>query len=549
MKRRELLKSFALALPSLYLSDKVNAAEFLLNIESEAIAKGKFKPNWDSLKQFETPEWFRNAKFGIWAHWGPQCQPEQGDWYARSMYDEGSRQYKSHLEKYGHPSKFGFKEVINEWKAENWNPEELITLYKNSGAKYFMAMANHHDNLDLYNSKYQEWNSVKVGPKKDIIGGWEKAARKIGIHFGVSVHASHAWSWYETSQKSDKTGAFLGVPYDGKLSKKDGKGTWWEGLDPQELYEQSHPLSKGDEDVNNAHKQWDWGDGVVVPNSKYCNKFLNRTIDLINKYNPELIYFDDTALPLWPISDVGLKIATHLYNKSIKENNSQEAVIFGKILDEEQRKCMVWDIERGQSNKIEPLPWQTDTCLGNWHYKRSIFEEHKYKSAKTVIHTLIDVVSKNGNLCLNVPVRGDGTIDEDERNIVLEIGRWMQINSEAIYDTRPSKIFGEGPSQENTAPLSAQGFNEGKSKPFGALDYRFTSKGDTLYVIGLGWPENGKVLIKSLFQGNTLCEKSINRIEFLGIGELKFSQKKDGLEVILPSNIPELNYAYVLKII
>jgi alpha-L-fucosidase len=261
-----------------------------------------------------------------------------------------------------------------------------------------------------------------------------------------------------------------------------------------------------------------------------------------------LIYFDDTALPLWPISDVGLKIAAHLYNKSIKENKTQEAVIFGKILDKEQRKCMVWDIERGQSNKIEPLPWQTDTCLGNWHYQRSIFEERKYKSAKTVVHTLVDVVSKNGNLCLNVPVRGDGTIDEEERNIVSEIGRWMEKNSEAIYDTRPWKIFGEGPALENTAPLSAQGFNEGKSKPFTASDYRFTTKGNVLYVVGLGWPDNGKALIKSLSLGNVLRTESINRIEFLGGDELKFSRNEAGLEVILPDNMPELNYAYGLKI-
>ncbi|WP_291104602.1 MULTISPECIES: alpha-L-fucosidase [unclassified Flavobacterium] len=177
-----------------------------------------------------------------------------------------------------------------------------------------------------------------------------------------------------------------------------------------------------------------------------------------------------------------------------------------------------------------------------------MFEEHKYKSAKTVIHILIDVVSKNGNLCLNIPLRGDGTIDEDERNVVLEIGQWMKINSEAIYNTRPWTVFGEGPAQESAAPLSAQGFNEGGGKPFSALDYRFTTKGNSLYVIGLGWPENGKTLIKSLSMGNPMRLDSINRIELLGAGELKFVRKEDGLEVILPSNRPELNYAYVLKI-
>ena len=377
MKRRTLIKQLAAIIPAAILHNKLNAASFLLNDE-ESILKGKFKPNWESLQQYQTPDWFRNAKFGIWAHWGPQCQPEFGDWYAREMYMEGNAKYKYHLEKYGHPSQFGFKDVINEWKAENWNPEELVSLYKKAGAKYFMALANHHDNFDLYNSRYHKWNSLNIGPKKDLIGGWEKAARNNGLHFGVSVHAAHAWSWYETAQRSDKNGTYAGVPYDGKLTKKDGKGKWWEGLDPQELYAQNHALSENSNDNGGIHKQWNWGNGVSVPSKAYCDKFLNRTIDLIDKYNPDLIYFDDTALPLHPVSDAGLKIAAHFYNKSIKDKGSLEAVLFGKILDEQQRKCMVWDIERGQSNNIEPLPWQTDTCIGSWHYNKPVFDNHKY---------------------------------------------------------------------------------------------------------------------------------------------------------------------------
>lgn len=280
------------------------------------------------------PDWFRDAKFGMWAHWGPQCEPEAGDWYARSMYQEDSWQYKFHVEKYGHPSKFGFKDVINVWKADKWNPEELVNLYKDSGAKYFMAMANHHDNLDLYDSKYQpNWNSVKVGPKKDIIAGWEKATRKAGLPFAVSVHSAHAWTWYETSQRSDKNGALAGVPYDGNLTKADGKGTWWEGLDPQELYAQNHPLSKNSSDNVGIHSQWNWEDGASIPSKEYIESFHNRTIDLIDKYNPDLVYFDDTAFPLWPISDAGLRIAAHMYNKSLRKNKTVQAVITGKILD------------------------------------------------------------------------------------------------------------------------------------------------------------------------------------------------------------------------
>src|SRR5664279_3124631 len=468
MKRRTVVKGLAATLPALWMGNSIKANSFFTNLNLyEPLLKGPFEPTWASLKQYEVPEWFRDAKFGMWAHWGPQCQPEFGDWYARQMYIEGNRDYKYHIEKYGHPSKFGFKDVINTWKAENWNPGELVSLYANAGAKYFVALANHHDNFDNYNSKYQTWNSTKIGPKKDLIGGWEKATRKNGLRFGVSVHAAHASLFYEPSQSADKTGPLAGVPYDGKLQKKDGTGKWWDGLDPQELYEQRQPLVDGDYDIG---KQWAWGNGATVPSKKYCDKFLNRTIELVNKYNPDLLYFDDTALPLWPISDAGLKIAAHYYNQSIQKHGKLEAVLTGKVLDEEQRKCMVWDIERGQSNNIEPLHWQTDTCIGNWHYDRPLYESHGYKTAKTVVHTLIDVVSKNGNLLLNIPVRGDGTIDNDERKVVAGITDWMKINDEAIYSTRPWKIFGEGPAIEDVAPLKAQGFNEGKGKPFTAED-------------------------------------------------------------------------------
>ncbi len=550
MKRRELLKQLAISVPALTLARQLNAADNIFNTSVEGIASGPFKPDWNSLSAYKTPDWFRNAKFGLWAHWGPQCEPEYGDWYAREMYMEGSHKYKYHVEKYGHPSKFGFKDVINEWKAEAWNPEELLSLYKKAGAKYFMALANHHDNFDLYKSKYQKnWNSTKIGPKKDLIAGWEKAARKNGLYFGVSVHAAHAWSWMETAQRSDKSGPFAGVAYDGKLSKADGKGKWWDGLDPQELYEQNHPLSANSQNNVMIHKQWNWGNGVAVPSKEYCEKFYNRTIDLIDSYNPDMVYFDDTAFPLWPISDAGLRIAAHMYNRSIKKNGSLEAVIFGKVLDDLQRKCMVWDIERGQSNAIEPLPWQTDTCIGAWHYDRTIYNNKRYKSAKTVIHTLADVVSKNGNLLLSVPVRGNGTIDEQERAIVEEIGKWMAVNSDAIYDTRPWTVFGEGPAMESAAPLSAQGFNEGKGKPFTSLDIRFTTKNNVVYAIVMGWPENGQVLIKSMKEGTNNLDKSITNVKMLGMdSNLSFKQTAEGLTVNLPERKPELSYAFALRI-
>ncbi len=516
----------------------------IVSTAAEPIAPGKFEPTWQSLAQYEIPEWFRDRKFGIWAHWGPQCQPEQGDWYARGMYQEGSGQYKSHLTTYGHPSISGFKDVIHTWKAEQWEPEKLVALYKRVGAQYFFAMANHHDNLDMWDSKYQPWNSVAVGPKKDIIGGWAKAARAQGLPFGVSVHAAHAWSWYETAQGADKKGDKTGVPYDGKLTKADGKGQWWEGLDPQDLYAQNHTPGK--------KLEWNWNasNGSSQPDLAYCQKFYNRTVDLINKYQPDLIYFDDTALPLWPVSDAGLKIAAHFYNTNLKKPGAIGAgVLFGKVPAEDQHKAFVWDIERGVPNSILPFAWQTDTCIGDWHYNRGVYDHNRYKSAKTVIHMLADVVSKNGNFLLNIPVRGNGSIDDKEIKILEGIAAWMDVNKDAIFATRPWKTFGEGPASAGNA-LSAQGFNEGKGKAFTAEDVRYTASkdGQTLYAIVLGLPA-GPVTLKSLGQTAALLDRPIAKVEQLGAAEtIAWSLGADALTVTPASAKPASDAAIVLKI-
>ena len=544
MKRRTLIKNLATVIPALYLAKADAAGKFFNGAVNNT--KAPFDPSWDSLKNYETPEWYRDAKFGIWAHWGPQCQPEHGDWYARIMYQEGSDDYDFHIKKYGHPSQFGFKDVINEFKAENWDPEELVSLYKKAGAKYFFALANHHDNFDMYNSRHHNWNAVNLGPKKDILKGWRKAAKNNDLPFGVSVHAAHAWQFYEPSQLADTKGPLTSVQYDGKTPKSEGTGKWWDGYDPQELYVQQHALSvKGE---RGKGSQWDWTNGANIPTPEYCELFYNRTIDLIDHYSPDLVYFDDTVLPLYPISDVGLRIASHFYNANMKKNGGKlQAVMTGKILNEEQRKCMVWDIERGQSNAIEPLPWQTDTCIGNWHYDRRVYDNHGYKTAKTVVQTLVDVVSKNGNLLLNIPVRGDGTIDDQERAIVEEIGAWIAINQEGIFGTRPWKVFGEGPASDNAAPISAQGFNEGKNKPFTAQDIRFTTKGNTLYAIAMGWPDDGKTIIKNLGNNNPNA-MTINSVELLGSGPLKYQQTTGGLAISLPDTKPTYPYANIFKI-
>lgn len=529
------IKKWAIALLASFLTSVSTQAQL------EPMATGSFQPTWESLANYQVPEWYRDAKFGIWAHWGPQCQPEQGDWFARFMYAEGSPEYNWFVKNYGPQSKLGFKDICNDWKAEKWNPERLVKLYKRAGAQYFFAMGNHHDNMDMWNSKYQPWNSVNIGPKKDILEGWANAARKNKLFFGVSIHAAHAWLWYETAQRADKSGPNAGKPYDGKLTKEDGKGTWWEGMDPQALYAQNHPLSRNSDDLGAIHRQWGWDadQGVTLPDQAYCDNFYNRTVDMINKYKPDLLYFDDTALPLWPASDAGLRIAAHYYNTSARDHAGVvNNVIFGKILTPEQREAMVWDVEMGAPDQIQEEPWQTCTCIGSWHYKRSIYEKKGYKSASTVIRMLTDVVSKNGNLLLNIPVRGDGSIDELEEQVVKEIADWMDVNKEGIFGTRPWKVFGEGPVAETANPINAQGFNEGMYRKFTEKEIRFTTKGKVLYAHVLGWPAATSVTIKSLAAGNSNLDGAISSVEILGAGKAKYERNAQGMVVQIPTKKP-----------
>jgi len=474
-------------------------------------APGPFQPTWDSLEQYKCPEWFRDAKFGIWAHWSAQCVPEQGDWYARRMYTEGDSAYKFHVDNYGHPSKVGFKDICNMWKAEKWDPDKLIELYKRAGAKYFVALANHHCNFDCWDSKYQPWNSVNIGPKKDIVGTWAKVARKHGLRFGVTVHNARSWDWYDVAHGSDKDGPKKGVPYDGALTRADGKGQWWEGYDPADLYG-PHGAARTPEAFR-----------------AYVVKWFLRTRDLVDKYDPDLLYFDDSRLPL---GEAGLRIAAHFYNENIRRHGGKlEAVLTTKDMPPELRKTCVWDIERGRADRLEPYPWQTDTCIGEWHYHRGI----GYASADDVIKQLVDIVSKNGNLCLNIPVRGDGTIDDDEVKVLEGIAAWMDVNSEAIFGTRPWKVYGEGPAQARRRSYAAQ-------------DIRFTTKGDTLYAMALGWPANGKLAIRSLARPAGETFNSIAGVSLLGHdGKLDLSQTADGLTVTLPSRKP-CEHAFTFKI-
>ncbi len=536
-------------LGSLMLALAVQAQQYQVPVSEihEKMMSGKYQPTWESLRQHKVPEWFRNAKFGIWAHWGPQCVEGSGDWMARSMYIEGSPEYKYHVEHYGHPSEFGFKDILPLFKAEKWNPDRLVALYQKVGAQYFFVLGNHHDNFDLWDSKYQAWNAMNIGPHRDLVGEWAKAARKYGLPFGISFHADHAWTWYEPSQRYDQRGPKAGVYYDGKLTKADGKGKWWEGLDPQQLYQQSHPMSDRSWNNGQIHSQWDWSHGASLPSQEFVTNFYDRCLDAINRYNPDLIYFDVTVMPFHKISDAGLKIAAHFYNHNAMTHKGKEtSVMFGKILDSEQRRAITWDVERGAPNQIIDEPWQTCNCIGGWHYNTSIYEHNGYKSAATVVKQLVDIVSKNGNLLLSIPLRADGTFDEKEARVLDDLGEWMQVNKESIIGTRPWKIFGEGPVAEADIKLNAQGFNDGMYGNMTWKDIRFNQSARHLYVTAMGWPESGTLVVKSLAKGNPYFSRGISAVELLGYGKVKARQTAEGLVVELPQPVNKI--APVLKI-
>ncbi len=490
---------------------------------------GPYKPTWDSLLQYDAPEWYRDAKFGIWAHWSPQCVPEAGDWYGRNMYMQGSRQNKYHLQHYGDPSRFGYKDLCPQWTLLNWEPDDLIERYKKAGAKLFIALANHHDGFDAWNSKHQPWNAQNIGPHRDVVGVWAAAARKQGLRLGVTVHQARNWWWFQTSHGADKTGPLAGVPYDGDLTAAEGKDQWWQGLDPQRLYGAKHP--------HNA-----------LPDISYVKNFYDRTRDLIDQHDPDLLYFDNSLFPLgWG----GMNIASYFYNRNLQTHGGKmEAVTTIKEVPDRLAKAVVADYERGLTSQIMPYPWQSETCIGDWHYNRALFDKPGeyggYLQPRDVIHWMVDTVSKNGTFILNIPGKPDGTIDRKEIAVLDGITAWMQVNGEAIYATRPWKLYGEGPDMVKSGSFQGNSISK-----LNAKDIRFTrNKANTaIYAIALGWPV-GEFAIQSLGTASAAQPGKIAHVQLLGADEkLKWKQTAEGLRVELPKQYrPAADFAAALKV-
>ena len=482
--------------------------------QSLPIVDGPYKPTAESFKQYKCPEWFRDAKFGIWAHWGPQAVPRHGDWYAKLLYvsneyDKKTKtftgkqnpDYTDHLQRYGHPSQFGYKDIIPLWKAEKWDPAKLMALYKKAGAKYFVSMGSHHDNFFLWKSKIHRWNAVEMGPHKDVVGIWQQEAKKNGLRFGVSEHLAASYTWFQTSHGADSSGEFKGVPYDGNDPKN------------QDLY---HPkTAKGDNDWLTTNPQWhkEWYDDVK---------------ELVDNYHPDLLYSDSKL----PFGDTGKAMLANFYNGNIKANHGNLEAVYN--CKQPADGTFVRDIERGVNDSIALYPWQTDTSIGDWFYRTG----QKYKSAEEIIQMLVDIVSKNGNLLINIVQTPEGNIEQDMVNTLNDLATWIGPNGEAIYGTRPWKIYGEGPS---TSANQEKGHFGGLKdvRKYESSDLRFTTKNGNLYVFDLVSP-TGDININSLGRNSVYEKRAIASVKLLGSKEqIQWFQGDDVLVIKKPATLPK----------
>ena len=478
-----------------------------------------FEPTFESLHGFVAPEWYRDAKFGIWSHWGPQSVPMAGDWYAKRMYMQGTPQYEMHVKKFGHPSVFGYKDLCGLWKAENFDPDALLDLYIESGAKFFCAQATHHDNFFNYDSKVNRVNSVNVGPHKDILALWHRSAQKRNLPFGISEHLGASFSWWRTNKGCDAYGEHAGVPY-------DGNDPAW-----RDFYHDNYEHVTNDPNVNIP-----W----CTTNEKF-HEYWQRAVDeMIDRFEPDFLY-SDSSLPFgrhWANKganylddrayDYGLEAVARLYNRSIRRYGENRAFYLQKNRGREIYSVGVLDMERSVLTEANADPWNTDTCIGNWFYDLSV----EYKQPALIIEMLADIVAKNGSLMLSIPQRPDGTLDEQEKYILKQLGGWFRLNGEGVYGTRPRAVCGEGDTQ-------ADG-KEGKT-PWTPRDVRFTQKDGRVYALLMNAKPGDTLILKSF------PEARVRSVTMPAAGELKFGTALGTLAVRLPDRLPT-QYVNLIRI-
>ena len=461
---------------------------------AEAPQGPKYEPTWESLKQYRVPSWFEDDKFGIFIHWGVYAVPAFGnEWYPRNMYLKGEAAYEHHRKTYGDQKTFGYKDFIPKFTAEKWDPQAWAELFAQAGARFVVPVAEHHDGFAMYDSSHTEFSAAKMGPKRDIAGELAKAVRAKGMRFGLSSHYAFNYYYYTHSDEFDT-------------------------IDPKfvGLYNKPH-------------------DEKAPASEEFMNLWLARTTEIIDKYQPDILWFD-FCFERPEFEPYRQKIGAYYYNKGVEWN---KGVVLQHKHEAFPEGTAVLDVERGKLDAIRPMIWQTDTSISrkSWGY----IDNDEFKSADSLVDYLVDIVSKNGALLLNIGPRADGTIPDEARDRLLAIGKWLKANGEAIYGTRPWRVYGEGPTKFKAGPMA-----EGEAKPFTAADIRFTRKGNLLYAICLDKPAEA-VRIEALGKASA-AGIEIVAIKRLGAAEpLVWSCDDNALTIRMPAAL-EGEYAFVFSI-
>ncbi len=483
------------------------AVQLQLDRMKEAASLGPFTADWDSLGKYRVPDWFRDAKFGIFIHWGVFSVPAfDNEWYPRNMYIQGSKAFQHHLETYGPQSKFGYKDFIPMFRAEHFDARAWVDLFARAGARYVVPVAEHCDGFAMYNSVFDPWNAKNMGPKRNILGELQSAIRKHGLRFGVSSHRAEHWWWYDGGMQIDS-------------DVRDPRYSILYGPAQPRTMPGDDPAKEPDP---NHLEQW------LGPDTAFMDDWLMRSTEIVGDYHPDLLYFD------WWIGQPAFqpylkRLAAYYYNQAAIR---KEPVVLTYKMNDLPENAAVLDIERGKLAAIRLLPWQTDTSVSihSWGY----VEHDEYRTAKSLIGELVDVVSKNGNLLLNVGPKSDGTIPDEARNILLQMGTWLQTNGEAIYGSRPWLVYGEGPTKVSSSALDTD------RQEYTSGDIRYTTHNGALYAIALGWRAGGELRLHSLYRGNPYLHGDICSVRLLGTGgDLKWTSEDDGLHIKLPAREPD----------